>query len=161
LRPVEQLADLLLARPIPVLPVTYLDLIEFAAHAGQDGDTLEGLLTAINAGPSELKQTLTKVKAIGQLLDPAASSSEGTVTLAASTPSFDVRQTALSSLNLPAKTGSVKSGSLAFDNNLNQFNVQSTSGFDAEFHVDLIDDPTNVLKLLIGDPSANIASFHL
>ena len=159
LQPVKKIADVLLDRPIDILPVTYLDLIEIATTSG---GTLTGLLKSLQSTPSTLKLFLTKAKAIGQLLDAARAGGAGSIAIADFTPTGDIRSV------LPGIGGADANVTAQVDprfrDALASFNRSPSGGtgsFNSNLTLDLFDHTSNIYKLLVGDTSANLVSFDL
>jgi hypothetical protein len=164
IRPIQQLSDVLLDRPIPQLPIDYLDMIEFVTRLDTSDTTLTGLLNAFQSSPSDLRLFLEKAKAVGTLLTQLQSANGVLFPIGSFKADVDIRQSAFS---LPSNLASTlpKNASTAqafkgVQSTLNQFGV-SKGAFHAAIHADLIEDTSNVAKLLLGDPTAKLVSFDL
>jgi len=164
IQPIQQLSDVLLDRPISQLPIDYLDMIEFVTRLDTSDTTLTGLLNAFHNSPSDLRLFLEKAKAVGDLLTQLQNASGTMLSLGSFKADVDIRQSAFSLpsdlSNTLAKNASNAPGFQGIQSTLNQFSV-SKGSFQAAVHVDLLDDTSNVAKLLLGDPSAKLVSFDL
>ncbi|APW61857.1 beta strand repeat-containing protein [Paludisphaera borealis] len=167
LQPIQKLSDVLLDRPIPQIPIDYLDMIEFVTRldtSDTSDTTLTGLLNAFQSSPSDLRLFLEKAKAVGALLTQLQNSNGILFPIGSFKADVDVRQSAFSlpsdlANSLPKNASSAQAFK-GIQTTLNQFSV-SKGTFQAAVHVNLLEDTSNVAKLLLGDPTAKLVSFDL
>ncbi|MDR3623189.1 MAG: hypothetical protein P4L85_27800 [Paludisphaera borealis] len=164
IQPIQKLSDVLLDRPIPQIPIDYLDLIEFVTRLDTSDTSLTGLLNAFQSSPSDLRLFLEKAKAVGALLTQLQNSNGVLFPIGSFKADVDIRQSAFSlpsdlASSLPKNASSAQAFK-GIQTALSQFGV-SKGTFQAAVHVNLLEDTSNVAKLLLGDPTAKLVSFDL
>ena len=165
-KPIKDLADIFLARPISQLPVSYLDLFEFAmkVSAASDEINLDTLLSILKNDPSDLKLMLTRVKSIGEFLESVRSGANGPAfTVGSFSPVQDIRTAAISAAGAGATSIMSQIGGGSFTSSLDKFNSDGKAGssFQSQFDINILSDTSNAIKLLTGDQSARIVSYEL
>lgn len=165
--PLQQLSNALSGRPIPELPLTYLDLLELASTLSSDsssgppdGGNIEQLLQILNndAKNDPLTSLLNLVSEIGDLQNAASAGGSGTINLG----SFSLNDVRDTSVDFAAGTA----GSDVEDQLPDSFGTlesrfkKDVNADGGTFNLDILTDSRQAVKLFLGQ-TATLFTFSL